>query len=83
MLPIKLCFLVSTTISASQRGKISLLRDIIEQLESRIGKTIPLEDVIAEAEEKGITEDKVEEIIDRMKREGLVFEPKTGFIQRI
>ncbi len=74
---------VSTTISASQRGKISLLRDIIEQLESRIGKTIPLEDVIAEAEEKGITEDKVEEIIDRMKREGLVFEPKTGFIQRI
>src|SRR3989344_1913289 len=68
---------VSTTISASQRGKISLLRDIIEQLESRIGKTIPLEDVIAEAEEKGITEDKVEEIIDRMKREGLVFEPKT------
>ena len=74
---------VSTTISASQRGKISLLGDIIEQLESRIGKTIPLEDVIAEAEEKGITEDKVEEIIDRMKREGLVFEPKTGFIQRI
>ena len=59
------------------------MRDIIEQLESRIGKTIPLEDVIAEAEEKGITEDKVEEIIDRMKREGLVFEPKTGFIQRI
>ena len=49
---------VSTTISASQRGKISLLRDIIEQLESRIGKTIPLEDVIAEAEEKGITEER-------------------------
>jgi len=74
---------VSTTISASQRGKISLLREIIEQLEEKVGKTVPIEDIVAEAEEKGITEDRVEEIIERMKREGLVFEPKTGFIQRI
>ncbi|MAG20407.1 hypothetical protein CL618_03170 [archaeon] len=74
---------MTTTISASQRGKISLLRSIVEQLEEKVGKTIPLEDVTAEAEEKGITEDKVEEIIERMKREGLIFEPKTGFIQRI
>ncbi|MFH1840410.1 MAG: minichromosome maintenance protein MCM [Nanoarchaeota archaeon] len=74
---------ISTGLPASQRGRIVSIKEIIYDLEKRGMKSIPLEDISAEAAERGIDEEKVEEAIERMKREGLIFEPKRGFIQRI
>ncbi len=75
---------ISTGISASTRNKIVTIKEIISVLEQRVeGKTIPIEDIVAEALEKGITEDKVEEVIDKMKREGEIFEPRRGFIAKL
>ena len=54
---------ISTGITASQRNKIVVIKEIINLLEGKVGKTIPLEDVIAEAAEKGIDGSQVEEII--------------------
>lgn len=74
---------ISTGIPATTRSKIITIREIINELEGRFGKTIPLEQVVAEATKKGIEEDKVEEIVENLKRSGDLFEPKRGFIQKI
>ncbi len=75
---------ISTGISASQRSKFVVVKEILSKLEEKTGsKTIPLEDISVEAKEKGITEDQLEETIEKLKRSGDIFEPKKGFIQRI
>jgi replicative DNA helicase Mcm len=74
---------ISTGITASKRSKIVAIREIISEMEASGKKTIPLEDIIAEASEKGITEDQVEEVIKMLKTDGTIFEPKSGFISKI
>ena len=74
---------ISTGITASERGKILGVREIISELEGKVGKVIPIEDIIAEAKEKGIEEDKVNESIEKLKRSGEIFEPRQNFVSRI
>lgn len=74
---------IATGISASQRSHISSVKEIISDLESKIGKTIPIDDIVNQAVAKGISEEKVEEVIEKLKRSGDLFEPKRGFISKI
>jgi len=73
---------IVTGVPASERGRIVLVREALIKLESRIGKLIPINDIKAELSDK-ISEPELEEIIDKLKRSGDVFEPKKGFVQRI
>ncbi len=74
---------IATGIPASQRGKIATIKEIINELETKVGKVIPYDDILALAQEKEMREPDVEEIIDKLKRNGEVFEPKRGFISKI
>ncbi len=74
---------ISTGISASQRNQIALIKDIITDLESKIGKTIPIDDIVAEARSKGIEDSKIDETLEKLKRVGEIFEPRRGFVQKI
>jgi replicative DNA helicase Mcm len=74
---------IATEIPATQRSKIIAVREIIAELEDKIGKTIPIEDLTRQASERGIEEDEVEEAIEKLKRSGDIFEPKRGFLSRI
>lgn len=74
---------ISTGMGASQRSKIFGVKEIIQNLETAHGKMIPIDDVIKAAQEKGISENETTEIIDRLKRQGDVYEPRRGFISRI
>ena len=74
---------IVTGIPTSQRTNIHNIKEIMTELESKIGKTIPIDDIITEAREKGIEADKVDEALERLKRTGDIFEPKRGFIQKI
>jgi len=74
---------IATGISASQRSHIHVVKEVINELENKLGKTIPIDDIIEEAKLKGIDEDKVEEVIEKLKRVGEVFEPRRGFISKI
>tara|TARA_Y100000034_G_scaffold14075_1_gene14719 strand:+ start:26740 stop:28758 length:2019 start_codon:yes stop_codon:yes gene_type:complete len=74
---------IASGISASQRGKISIIKEIISELENKLGKVIPIEDVVNECENQDIKRDACEEVIERLKRSGDIFEPKRGFISRI
>ena len=74
---------IATGISASQRSHIVIIKEIINELEGKVGKTIPIDDIIEEAKNRGIDEDKVEEVLEKLKRVGEVFEPRRSFIQKL
>jgi replicative DNA helicase Mcm len=74
---------IATGISSSERNKIVNVREIISKLEESLGRTIPIEEIIRSALEKGMSEDKVEEAIEKLKKSGDLFEPRRGFISRI
>ena len=75
---------ISTGISTSERKKIISVREIISELEKKLGgKMIPIEDVVMESKEKGIAEDKVNESIEKLKRSGDIYEPRHGFVSRV
>ena len=66
---------------ASQRNKVFIVRDIIAQLESRLGKMIPIEEIEKELEGK-MTKDEIEEAITKLDINGVIFKPKKGYISR-
>lgn len=67
---------------ASARNKIRLIQDAIEELEKRVGKMIPLEE-IAKVLDGKIKESEVDEIIGKLLKAGDIFRPKRGFVQRV
>ncbi len=73
---------ITTTISATQRNKIIVVKDAIAKLEDQIGKTIPVEDIVNIAKDHDIDREDVEDAIEKLKRDGDLFEPKRGFIRR-
>lgn len=74
---------IATGITASQRSEIAVIREIITELEKILGKNIPVEDILREAELRGVERERVEEILEKLKRSGDVFSPKHGIISRI
>jgi replicative DNA helicase Mcm len=74
---------IATAVPAAQRNKIIIIKEVIAELENKLGKTIPLEDVVRDATQKGMTDSEVEELIQKLKRSGDIFEPRHGFISRI
>jgi replicative DNA helicase Mcm len=74
---------ITTGITATSRSHILVLKEIIGELETKHGKSIPIDDVVAEARNRGMDEDKVEEALERLKRSGDVYEPRRGFVSKI
>jgi replicative DNA helicase Mcm len=74
---------LTTGISASQRSHISMMKEVIQELEAQVGKVIPIEDVVREAGIKGIAEDTAHEVIEKLKRGGDIYSPKHGFVARL
>ncbi len=68
------------SVTGSQRSKIRVLLDIIDKLEKEM-KEVLIEDVGAQAEDKGITE--WQELVQKLKREGLLYEPKSGHLRKV
>ncbi len=75
--------LITTGISSSQRSKITIVRQIIDELEQSLGKVIPIEEIVERAAEKNIPSSQVEEIVEKLKRSGDLFEPRRGHVQKV
>ena len=73
---------MTTGITSSKRGKIIMVKEILSQLESRLGKLIPLEELEKAIQDK-VTEAELEEALDQLSKAGDIFKPKKGYIQRI
>jgi replicative DNA helicase Mcm len=69
--------------SASQRSHIKIVKDIINAMEKKFGKVIPIEEVVKESKAKDVDEDKVKDLIDKLKRSGDLFMPRHGFISKL
>lgn len=74
---------ITTGITTSDRSKIVVVKEIINNLEEKEGKTISMESIVSAGEEKGLSEDDIEETIEKLKRSGDIFEPKRGYISKI
>ncbi|NTV23102.1 MAG: minichromosome maintenance protein MCM [Nanoarchaeota archaeon] len=74
---------IGSGVTASERGHISVIKEMINELESKGIKPIKLEDIFIEAAAKGIAEDKVIEVIEKLKRSGDIYEPRKGYVSRI
>lgn len=74
---------ITTGITTSERSKIVQIREIISNLENTFGKAIPLEEIKREAQDRGLSEETVEESIEKLKRSGDVYEPKRDVISRL
>jgi DNA replicative helicase MCM subunit Mcm2 (Cdc46/Mcm family) len=67
----------------AERSQTHTIMDLIDGLEKRLGTPIPTEEILAEAEEYGISEWSTKKILERLKASGSIFEPKKGFTERI
>ncbi|MBI4144281.1 minichromosome maintenance protein MCM [Candidatus Woesearchaeota archaeon] len=74
---------IATEIPASQRSKIILIKELILDLEKTHGKEIPTETVYKTAQQKGLTESEIDEIINTLKRSGDIYEPRRGTISKV
>ena len=68
--------------SASARNKIGVVVETIEELEKRLGKLIPLEEV-TKALDGRMKDSEVDEAIGKLLKSGDLFRPKRGFVQRM
>ncbi|OYT56043.1 MAG: hypothetical protein B6U68_04020 [Candidatus Aenigmarchaeota archaeon ex4484_14] len=74
---------IESGITTSQRSRIRAVLEIIDALQEG-EKEVSVEDVKASASEtRGMSDADVIEIIDRLKRDGTIFEPRAGYIRRV
>ena len=73
---------ISSGISSSQRNKIMLVKETITQLESKLGKLIPVEELEKELEGK-IKKDELDDVINKLNTAGDIFKPRRGYIQKM
>lgn len=74
---------ISTGIPTSQRNKIVKIQALINELTKKVGKRIPIDDIILEASEQGITEEQVNEALELLKRDGTIYQPQPNIIEKI
>jgi len=67
---------------ASQRNKITIVREAIEELEDSLGKLIPLEEVEKKLTGK-LKVEEIDEAVGKLLKAGDLFRPKRGYIQRM
>ena len=73
---------MTTGITSSKRSKTVIVREAIAQLESKIGKMIPIEELEKITQGK-FTPVELEDILNLLIKEGILFRPKKGYLQKI
>jgi replicative DNA helicase Mcm len=68
--------------SSVQRSKIYTMLTIIDDLTQKVGKAVPVEDILNNAKERGIEQLAALELVEKLKEKGDLYEPKPGFLQK-
>ena len=74
---------ITSGITASQRSRIHIIKNVINKLEEKIGKVIPITDIIKEASAEKIDSAKAEEVIESLIKKGDLYSPRHGLVQKI
>ncbi len=67
-------------VTSSKRNKMLHLLKILDELQKE-SKEVAVDDLKAEAETQGITD--IDEIVDKLNREGMIMYPRPGFLRRV
>ncbi len=67
--------------SKTKRDRGKTVREIMVELEKTSGADIPALEVLTIAEKEGITREKTEEVLELLKRDGIVFSPTSGILK--
>jgi len=62
----------------SKRSKMMKVMEIIEKIEEYPGAEVRKSDVVEQAVKAGLSAEEVEEIIEQLRRDGILYEPKPG-----
>ena len=73
--------IIASGTTKSTRDRIKSVIDIIKDMIKENQGAAPRDDVLDRAKELGIERSKAEEIIDRMRRDGEIFEPTPGMLR--
>ena len=68
-------------VPAGKRKNIGIILEIIEEMQKQRQGDVNIEDVKAEAEDRGMKD--IDDILERLIRDGTIFEPKPGFVKRV
>ena len=68
--------------TTSKRNKVFIVRDIITQLENRLGKLIPMEEIEKELEGK-LGKEEIEGAIVELIKNSIIYEPRSGYVQKL
>jgi len=69
-------------IPTSKRNKVFVVRDLITELENKVGKLIPVEEIEKELEGE-MSKTEIEESINELIKNSIIYEPRSGYIQKI
>ncbi|MCK9595767.1 minichromosome maintenance protein MCM [Candidatus Pacearchaeota archaeon] len=72
---------INNRMTSSQRNKVFIVRDTIIDLENRIGKMIPIEEIEKELHDK-MNKDEVEEALIKLETSGSIYRPQRGYVGR-
>ena len=68
--------------TASQRNKVFLVRDIITELEGKMGKLIPIEEIENELKDK-LAKDEILDALTELEKNSVIFKPRRGYVQKM
>ncbi|MEA2003427.1 MAG: LAGLIDADG family homing endonuclease [archaeon] len=75
---------LSSGVTSSKRNKIMEILKIIKEMQDESpDKLVNYEDLMSRTEEEGMDSAKVKEIVESLKRDGELFEPKHGFLKKV
>jgi len=73
--------LITTGVSKSQRDKFKILRGIIRDIAAEHGGMASKDDICAMAEKQGFDREHVEDMLERLKTQGELYEPAQGKVR--
>ena len=75
--------IVETGTSKTQRDRIKNVKGIISEVEQEYDEGAPIEEVLDSAEAAGIERSKAEHEIEKLRRQGDVYEPQTDYLRTV
>ncbi len=73
--------IIESGVTSSERNRLQSVKHIINEMAGD-GKA-EIEEVLEKAEDEGFDKDQAEDVIERLKRDGELYEPEQGYIQKI
>lgn len=73
---------ITTGVTASTRNQYKIVQQIIDKLEQEKPE-IKLDDIIAEGEKLKLSKEEIEKILQKLKQEGIIFEPRKNLFKKL